>query len=58
MMSALWRPEWVEEFTAELSVSMFRMVETQHIAATMQLVGQILPVITSALVQIEAAQLE
>lgn len=38
MMPALWRPEWVEEFTAELSISMFRMVETQHTAATMQLV--------------------
>ena len=38
MSSTLWQPEWVEEHCAVLGMSAFRLVETQHIAATMQLV--------------------
>jgi len=38
MSTALWQPEWVEDHCAELSMSAFRLVETQHIAATMLLV--------------------
>ncbi len=38
MTPALWNPDWIQEFSAELSMQAFRMVETQHIAATMQLV--------------------
>lgn len=38
MTQVLWNPDWVEEHTANLSIHAFRMVETQHIAATMRLV--------------------
>ena len=33
-----WNPGWVQEHTQHLSMHAFRMVETQHIAATMRLV--------------------
>lgn len=33
-----WQPEWVDKHCAKLVMSAFRLVETQHIAATMQLV--------------------
>lgn len=33
-----WNPDWVREFTTDLSMPAFRMVETQYIAATMRLV--------------------
>ena len=33
-----WNPGWVQEHTQHLSIHAFRMVETQHIAATMRLV--------------------
>ena len=33
-----WNPDWVREFTADLHMPAFRMVETQYIAATMRLV--------------------
>ena len=35
---ASWNPGWVQEHAADLSMHAFRMVETQHIAATMRLV--------------------
>jgi hypothetical protein len=38
MSSAAWNPDWVHEFTADLDMPAFRMVETQYIAATMRLV--------------------
>ncbi|MEZ5717546.1 MAG: hypothetical protein R3E55_03490 [Burkholderiaceae bacterium] len=33
-----WNPGWVQEHTQPLAMHAFRMVETQHIAATMRLV--------------------
>lgn len=38
MSSATWNPNWVLGFSTDLSMSAFRIVETQHIAATMRLV--------------------
>lgn len=38
MSRALWNPEWIEEHPSDRSTPAFRMVETQHIAATMRLV--------------------
>jgi hypothetical protein len=38
MTQVLWNSEWVLEHTTNLSMHAFRMVETQHIAATMRLV--------------------
>ena len=38
MTQVLWSPDWAEEHTTNLSMHAFRMVETQHIAATMRLV--------------------
>jgi hypothetical protein len=38
MSSASWNPDWVHEFTADLRMPAFRMVETQYVAATMRLV--------------------
>ena len=38
MSSASWDPEWVHEFSADLHMPAFRMVETQYVAATMRLV--------------------
>lgn len=38
MSGALWAPAWVQENTSDLSMHAFRMVETQHVAATMRLV--------------------
>lgn len=38
MSSASWNPDWVHEFSADLHMPAFRMVETQYVAATMRLV--------------------
>ena len=38
MAQASWSPGWVHDHTTELSMQAFRMVETQHVAATMRLV--------------------
>jgi hypothetical protein len=38
MGSDAWHPEWVEQHTIQASMLAFRMVETQHMAATMRLV--------------------
>ncbi len=38
MEPASWNPAWVHEHAAEQSMQAFRMVETQHVAATMRLV--------------------
>lgn len=38
MTQALWNPAWVHNNTVDLSMSAFRMVETQYMAATMRLV--------------------
>ena len=38
MSEGAWDPAWVKEHAVELSMLAFRMVETQHIAATMRLV--------------------
>jgi hypothetical protein len=38
MSAALWDPVWIQDHAADLSMNVFRMVETQHIAATMRLV--------------------
>lgn len=38
MSPASWNPDWVHEFSADLHMPAFRMVETQHVAATMRLV--------------------
>lgn len=38
MSEVHWDVGWAQEHTAELSMNAFRMVETQHIAATMRLV--------------------
>ncbi len=38
MTQVRWSPEWIAKHTGELSMQAFRMVETQHIAATMRLV--------------------
>jgi len=38
MAQASWNPAWVHDHTTELSMQAFRMVETQHVAATMRLV--------------------
>lgn len=38
MSPASWNPDWVHEFSADLHMPAFRMVETQYVAATMRLV--------------------
>ena len=38
MSEAMWDPDWIHEHTTDLTMHAFRMVETQHIAATMRLV--------------------
>ena len=38
MAATVWNPGWVQEHTQPLAMHAFRMVETQHIAATMRLV--------------------
>lgn len=38
MTDTLWEPAWIKDHGTDLSMSAFRMVETQHIAATMRLV--------------------
>lgn len=38
MMAGTWTPEWVRTHVAPLSMNAYRLVETQHIAATMRLV--------------------
>lgn len=38
MTPTQWNPDWVQDHTTALSMHAFRMVETQHIAATMRLV--------------------
>lgn len=38
MSEALWDPSWIQENATDISMHAFRMVETQHIAATMRLV--------------------
>lgn len=38
MSEAMWDPAWIHEHTTDLTMHAFRMVETQHIAATMRLV--------------------
>lgn len=38
MDQAPWDPEWIREHASDRSMPAFRMVETQHIAATMRLV--------------------
>lgn len=38
MMAGHWQPEWVHEYVAPLSMNAYRLVETQHVAATMRLV--------------------
>jgi hypothetical protein len=38
MSEAMWDPAWIHEHVKNLSMRAFRMVETQHIAATMRLV--------------------
>lgn len=38
MSEALWDSAWIQNYAADLSMQAFRMVETQHIAATMRLV--------------------
>jgi hypothetical protein len=38
MSPGSWSPDWVHEFTADLFMPAFRMVETQYVAATMRLV--------------------
>lgn len=38
MAQASWSPDWVHEHAAQQSMHAFRMVETQHVAATMRLV--------------------
>lgn len=38
MSSASWNPDWVHEFSADLHMPAFRMVETQYVAATIRLV--------------------
>ena len=38
MTETLWDPAWIQEHVTNLSMHAFRMVETQHIAATMRLV--------------------
>lgn len=35
---AMWDPSWLEDHSERMSMKAFRMVETQHIAATMRLV--------------------
>lgn len=35
---AVWDPSWLEDHSERMSMNAFRMVETQHIAATMRLV--------------------
>ena len=37
MSEVLWQPEWIKEHRAALAMSAFRLVETQHVAATMLL---------------------
>jgi hypothetical protein len=38
MSKSLWDPAWIQEHVLTLTTRSFRMVETQHIAATMRLV--------------------
>lgn len=38
MGSTAWNPSWVEQYTTPATMNAFRMVETQHVAATMRLV--------------------
>ena len=38
MNAATWHPSWIENQATLLSMNAFRMVETQHIAATMRLI--------------------
>lgn len=38
MMASHWQPQWVREHAAPMSMQAYRLVETQHVAATMRLV--------------------
>ena len=38
MNDGAWNPQWVHEHVSELAMKAYRMVETQHVAATMALV--------------------
>lgn len=37
-LQSAWDPSWIADQTSALVMDLFRMVETQHIAATMRLV--------------------
>lgn len=38
MVPVAWSPDWLHQHASDLSMQAFRMVETQHVAATMRLV--------------------